>query len=172
MTPLVQGRFVEGPRSAEIRCGLPFHPVNDFSALKDRAHELEQCEQVATGQGVIGPDHGLLHAGLAIHPARNRNWRPMQAQSQWRTQYVVSAHSAENSEKQRIDCYALVSGVYCCTFVVYSISETVRPCGEHVSTCHVHHINTYICTPTAIETATRGMSVSLWLMSLRLPNSN
>jgi hypothetical protein len=54
MTSLVHGRFVEGLRSATIRCELLFHPVENLPALKDRAHELEQCEKIGTGQGVIG----------------------------------------------------------------------------------------------------------------------
>jgi hypothetical protein len=40
MVSLVQGRFVQGLRSQTIRNELLFHPVNDLTALKDRAHEL------------------------------------------------------------------------------------------------------------------------------------
>ena len=51
MTSLVQGRFVEGLRSATIRCELLFHPVDNLPAPEDRAGELEQCEKIGTGQG-------------------------------------------------------------------------------------------------------------------------
>jgi hypothetical protein len=55
MASLVQGRFVQGLRCHTIRNELLFHPVDDLTALKDRAHELEQCEKGGTGQGVMGP---------------------------------------------------------------------------------------------------------------------
>jgi hypothetical protein len=49
--------------------------VNDLSALKDRAHELEQCEKVGTSQGVIGPaimkPSGMSNANFRFRPFNN-----------------------------------------------------------------------------------------------------
>jgi hypothetical protein len=55
MASLVQSRFVQGLRSHTIKNELLFHPVSDLPALRDRAHEFEQWENMGTSQGVIGP---------------------------------------------------------------------------------------------------------------------
>jgi hypothetical protein len=75
MVSLVQGRFVQGLRSQTIRNELLFHPVDDLTALKDRAHKLEQCEKVGTTQGVIGPaimrPAGMANANFRFRPFGN-----------------------------------------------------------------------------------------------------